>query len=148
MSESNYSTAGTSGNNFSPRELILRYLHYLPWIIISVALCLIGAWLKIRYTTPIYKVTAKLLVKDQNPYGGGDDKFQDIFTMSSGRENLNDEKEIIKSRPMAARVVKSLGLQLIIYNKGSIRNTLIRTEDAPFSLRLVQVQDSTNTDIL
>lgn len=137
--QSNYN----STNAFSPREMVLRYIHYFPWVIISVVLFLFLAYLQIRYSNPIYNVRAKILVKDENPYGSGNDKFQDIFMMQNSSQNLNDETEIIKSRPMAERVVNALGLQLMIYNKGSIRTSLIHNNDVPFLVHLVQVEDST-----
>ena len=95
----------------SPREIIQKYLRFLPWVIISVALALTLAWLQLRYATPIYNVTGKLLVKDKNPYGKSAEKFSGIFTLPDDNNNINNEIEIIKSRAMAARVVRSLGLQ-------------------------------------
>jgi hypothetical protein len=46
----------------SPRELIFKYIRYVPWLIISVSLMLALAYVKLRYSTPIYNVSGKLLV--------------------------------------------------------------------------------------
>jgi tyrosine-protein kinase Etk/Wzc len=136
------SATGTNKSNLSPREIALRYMHYLPWVILSIALFLIGAFLKIRYTTPIYSVSAKLQVKNQSHYAGSGEKFDDIFMMQGASRNLSDEIEIIKSRPMATRVVKSLKMQLQILNKGSIRTSKIYLRDAPFNVHIIQLRDS------
>ena len=98
---------------FTPRELIFKYLRYLPWILVSVFLMLAVAYINLRYATPIYTVSGKLLVAHGNNRAGGD-RFDDIFMMQGGSNNLNNEMEIIKSRFMAARVVKATGLQLNI----------------------------------
>ena len=38
------------------RDFIMRYLRYLPWLIVCFALSLVVAYIKIRYTVPIYHV--------------------------------------------------------------------------------------------
>ena len=96
----------TTKESLSPRELIFKYLRYLPWVAISVAIALVGAYVKLRYSPPIYSVSGKLLVSQPPNYGGGE-KFDDIFMMQKS-DKLNDEIEIIKSRSIAARVVNSL----------------------------------------
>lgn len=126
----------------SPREMIYRYLRYIPWVAISVSLALVGAYVKLRYSTPIYNVAGKLLVSSQTPYGGGGgDKFDDIFMMQRV-DKLNDEIEIIKSRFIAGRVVSSLGLQKQIYNKGKIRSTVVYPKDVPFNFEILSLADS------
>jgi len=111
--------------NVSPRELVVKYLRYLPWLIVSVALMLVVAYIKLRYSTPIYSISGKLLVKkNSSPYSNGGEKFNDIFMMQGSGNTLNDEIELIRSTSMAARVVRSLGLQTEFYNKGKIKDKL------------------------
>ena len=128
----------------SPREIIFRYIRYLPWVIISISLALVVAYIKLRYSTPIYSVAGKLLVTSQTPYGGRDDKFDDIFSMQSGNNKLNDEIEIIKTRNMATRVIRSLGLQKQVYSKGKIRSSIIYSTDVPFNFDILSMTDSSN----
>jgi tyrosine-protein kinase Etk/Wzc len=125
----------------SPREIIFRYIRYLPWVIISVSLALVGAYIKLRYSTPIYSVASKLLVTSQTPYGGRD-KFDDIFSMQSSNNKLNDEIEIIKSRNMATRVIRSLGLQKQVYSKGKILSSIVHSADVPFNFDILSMTDS------
>lgn len=125
----------------SPREMIFKYVRYLPWIVIAVSLALLGAYVKLRYSTPIYSVAGKLLVSTQSPYGGGQDKFDDIFMMQRA-DKLNDEIEIIKSRSIASRVVNALGLQKQVYNKGKIRSSVVYRKDVPFNFEILALPDS------
>lgn len=131
--------------SFTPRELVFKYIRYLPWVIISIALMLVLAYLKLRYSTPVYGVMGKMLVKkNSNPYGSGNGKYDDIFTIQgTGTNNLNDEIEVIRSRYMAARVVKSLGLQTQFYNKGKIKTpAVIHPADLPFMFEITDQKDS------
>jgi hypothetical protein len=56
-----------SGNkdlgNLSIKDLFFKYVRFLPVFLVSVALCLLGAYLYLRYTTPIYRVTGTLTFK-------------------------------------------------------------------------------------
>src|SRR5689334_21652754 len=115
----------------SPRDIIFKYIRYVPWLAISIAVMLVLAYINLRYTTPIYSVGSRLLVTSQTTSGGGE-KFDDIFMMQKG-EKIYDEIEIIKSRSLATRVIRSLGLQKQIYNKGKIRTSLIYPGDYPFN---------------
>lgn len=127
----------------SPRELVLKYLRYLPWLVVSVAIMLLLAYLKLRYEIPIYKANGKLLVKkNSNPYSKGNDKFDDIFMMQGSTNSLNDEMEIIRSRSMAARVVKLLGLQKRYSNKGNVRSSIVHEQDMPFIADIQSIKDS------
>lgn len=128
----------------SPREFIMRYIKYLPWILVSVAAALVIAKMKLRYAVPVYKSEARLLIKKESPYGRSNDKFDEIF-MGSGNQNVYNEIEILKSRPLASKVAKALRLQSYCYNKGNIRNTLLYP-DAPIALLPVNAADS-NADI-
>lgn len=124
----------------SPREIIFRYIRYLPWLVISVAIMLVLAYIKLRYSTPIYSVSGRLLVTSQTPSSGGE-KFDDIFMMQRN-DKINDEIEIIKARSMATRVVHSLGLQMQVYNKGKIRSTVIHPREVPFNFEIISLVDS------
>lgn len=131
------------GDMISPRELIAKYVHYVPWLIVTVALMMALAYMKLRYSTPMFRVSGKLLVKSDNPYLEGNQKFDDIFAMQSKSGiSLSDEMEVIRSRSMAAKVVTALGLNTQYFNKGTIRATAIYQDDLPFSFNLLNLRES------
>ena len=125
----------------SPREFILKYLKYLPWVLISLALALVLAKIKIRYEVPIYRAEARLLIKRDAP-GRGNDKFDEIFSGNS-YQNVFNEMELLKSRPIGARVAKLLNLQSYCINVGNIRNSQLYKE-APIAVQLMPPLDSTS----
>jgi len=132
MNDNNIEQKDSKRQVVSPKELVFKYLKYLPWIILSVIICLAAAFIKLRYSTEIFNVSGKLLVKTPTPDIGAE-KFDDIFMMQ-GNRNLNDEIEIIRSTAIASRVVKALGLQLQTFNKGKIRSSIVHQRDVPFNL--------------
>src|SRR5258708_4662263 len=126
----------------SPREFIFKYIYILPWVLASAIIFFISAYLKVRYTTPIFEVRSALLIKsDQdNSIGDKDQKFQQLF-MAQGNVNLSNEIEILKSRPVLGRVAKDLQLQNLCYGKGKVRSSLMYPEK-PFRLEFLSRTDS------
>ncbi len=122
-----------------PREFILKYLVYLPWLLICVALSLIFAYIKIRYSTPIYKVQSSLLVKSDPAGKGGDDKFATLYSQSG--PNLSNEIPILLSSPVIRRVVRDLDFQVNYYGMGKIRSTLLYPT-SPFQMNILHIEDS------
>ena len=128
----------------SPREFILRYLKYLPWIVLSLAVALIIAKIKLRYSIPIYRTESTLLIKREATPRGNNEKFDEIFA-GSNFQNVYNEMELLRSRPLAARVAKRLNLQSSCINKGNIRSTLLYKAEMPLELELLPPADSTAT---
>ncbi len=116
----------------TPREFVIRYAKYIPWLLLSASVALVLAKIKLRYAIPIYRAESRLLIKRESPYGRSNDKFDDIF-MGTPNQNVYNEIQLLKSRPLAARVVKKLHLQNTCFNKGKIRSSLLYRE-APIAL--------------
>jgi len=127
-------------SNLSPREIVARYLRFAPWIILSLSLFLIAAYIKLRYSPNVYNVWGTVLVKESSPMSSKSDKMGDIFFMQD--RNLDDEIQLIKSRNIAKRVAKSLNLQVQYQNKGKVRSTPIYDKESPIRISIVHLNDS------
>ncbi|MBA2500650.1 MAG: hypothetical protein H0V30_13045, partial [Chitinophagaceae bacterium] len=91
------------------KDMFFKYVRFIPLFILSVAVALLVAWIYLRYATPIFSSQGSILIKNESnrPGGGGDDKFEDLF-MNSGTSNIQNEMEVLKSRPLLERVVRAL----------------------------------------
>jgi capsular exopolysaccharide synthesis family protein len=131
-----------SGNkdlgNLSIKDLFFKYVRFLPVFLVSVALCLLGAYLYLRYTTPIYRVTGTLTFKQEEQSHGG--KFEDIFN-AKNVSDVQSEIEILKSQALMERVVDSVKLQTSYYAVGKIK-TLNIYGACPFRLNIIKLTDS------
>lgn len=137
-----YSSDQDGKNKVSPREILMRYIPFLPWFLLSLAITLSLAFINLRYATRYFTISGNIQVKDPNPYSSGSTgKFDDIFLMESDR-SLNDEIQIMRSRNMGKRVVKKLSLQTIYYSVGKVRTTLIYDKEKPLKLQILYVRDS------
>jgi len=125
----------------SPKEFVFKYLYYLPWVGICVFFFLFLAYIKIRYSVPVYRVQSSLLIKsDRNGGSEKDERFEELF-MAQGTTNLSNETEIIRSRPVLSRVARDLGLETRYISKGSVKASLLYP-DYYFRLDIVSVADS------
>lgn len=125
--------------NLSFRDLFYKYVRFLPLFVLSVAFALLGAYMYLRYTVPIYSVGGSMLIKNDQSGGRGGDKLEDLL---GGNKSLNiqSEMEILRSRPLMQRVVDSLNLQFSYFVKGKIKTVNIYKQ-GPFLVNAVQIAD-------
>src|SRR6188768_48981 len=123
----------------SIKDLFFKYVRFLPVFLVSVALCLLGAYLYLRYTTPIYRVTGTLIFKQEGGQSGSG-KFDNIFN-AKNVSDLQSEIEILKSQTLMERVVDSVKLQTSYFAVGKIKTLNIYT-DCPFRLNIIKLTDS------
>lgn len=126
--------------NLSFRDLFYKYVRFLPLFILSVALALLGAYIYLRYSVPVYKVGASMIIKSEQGGGGGSNKFEDVF-INDKAQNIQTEIEVLKSRPLMNRVVDSLHLQFSFYAIGKIKKVNVYKQK-PFTLNVIQIIDS------
>ena len=96
------------------QELLFRYLIHWPWFVISIIICIACAWGYLRLTTPIYNISATVLIKDEKK-GGGASMSSDLEKMGlegfvSSSSNVDNELEVLRSKSLAREVVNNLGL--------------------------------------
>lgn len=127
--------------NLSIKDLFFKYIRFLPVFLVSVAICLLGAYLYLRYTTPIYRVGGTLTFKSDESNRNG--KFEDIFLAKSVTD-IQTEIEILKSQPLMERVVDSAKLQTSYFAVGKIKTLNIYTS-CPFRLNILKLNDSFST---
>src|SRR6188508_833411 len=122
------------------KDLLFKYLRFLPLFIISIALALLVAYIYLRYTNPVYSSSGALIVKDDNGTSGSGDRFQQLFVMDNSM-NLKNEIEIIRARPLLKRVVENLNLNFTYVVVGKIKESNIYTL-CPFRVEALQIADS------
>lgn len=103
--------------------LVLNWQYFLFSLIIFVC----GALLYLRYTDPTYKVSARLLIKDQDKKRNANQILSNmldlgIMTNSSGIDN---EVEVLQSRVLLRDVVKDLKLYSTYRRKGRVHDALV-----------------------
>lgn len=125
---------------FSPREFLLKYLRYIPWLIVSTGLFVTLAYLKLRYSPVVYLVQSKLLIKNDGK-SAGQDKLSDLF-LTNESQNLNDEIQILKSTGISKRLIRNLGLQISYASVGNVKSYQLHPLETPFWFDILNIKDS------
>lgn len=101
------------------RALLQKCLKHWRWFAASVLACLIIAFIYLRYTAPVYNISAGVLIQQKDQKGGlGAALSGGTLGMLSGlggisfSSSFDNEVEIMQSRTLLKKVVTDLGLYI------------------------------------
>ncbi len=138
MESGKYSNSPQIGSNdFNIKELIGKYLKYWYWFLISVLLCGAGAYLYLRYATPQYSASAKIMLADEK--GNIPTElavFEELDLMGSNVNKVEDEIHVLKSRSLMTNVAKRLDLNVRYYAQGRVKEVEV-FQDAPITITFI-----------
>ena len=117
-------------NSFSFQNIYAMLVLNWQWFLLSLFICLCGALLYLRYKTPTYRVSAKMLVKDEQKNRASANMSQlmanmqdfGIMTNSAGIDN---EVEILQSHLLAREAIVKLKLYTSYQMEGRVKNGLV-----------------------
>ena len=117
MKETDFNEAKESKEeNIDVKELLFKYLIHWPWFVGAVIACLIAAWVYLYMSTPVYNISATVLIKDDKK-GGSAGMLSGLESlgldgMISSSQNIDNEIEVLHSKTIAKEVVENLGLYI------------------------------------
>ena len=117
MKETDFNEAQESKEeNIDVKELLFKYLIHWPWFVGAVVACLIAAWVYLYVSTPVYNISATVLIKDDKK-GGSAGMLSGLESlgldgMISSSQNIDNEIEVLHSKTIAKEVVENLGLYI------------------------------------
>ncbi|WPV70155.1 polysaccharide biosynthesis tyrosine autokinase [Chitinophaga sp. LS1] len=100
-----------------------RYQPYWPLFVLAGLIAFAGAFVYLRYATPVYKVTAALLIKDDTK-GMDGSVLSSLDIFGSGKQ-IDNEIEILKSKTLARQVIQHLNLYGEVVDDGKIRDVVV-----------------------
>ena len=109
-------------NEVNLREQLDKYVVHWKWFVLSSVLCLIFAFLYLRYTTPSYEASTSILVKDEKKGGMLSElsAFSDLGLSGGSVNNVDNEIEILKSRTLVESTVRQLNLNVNLLVEGNV----------------------------
>ena len=140
MKETNFNEAQESKEeNIDVKELLFKYLIHWPWFVGAVVACLIGAWASLFSSTPVYNISATVLIKDDKK-GGSAGMLSGLESlgldgMISSSQNIDNEIEVLRSKTIVKEVVEDLGLYISYADKDEFPSkNLYKTSPVQVSL--------------
>ena len=122
MKETDFNEAKESKEeNIDVKELLFKYLIHWPWFVGAVVACLIAAWVYLYMSTPVYNISATVLIKDDKK-GGSAGMLSGLESlgldgMISSSQNIDNEIEVLRSKTIVKEVVEDLGLYISYTDK-------------------------------
>lgn len=136
-------------DNVDLKKIFNRIIAKWPWILTSVFLFFLIAFLYTRYTPPAYQIHARVLVNDDEK-GGGLNKqagsLMDLGGLLGGKNSVDNEAEILKTRFLMEQVVRKMKLNIVYQTKGN----LVKREiyQPPFRLDIINSIDTIQSTTL
>ena len=137
MQENNqFNPINDNDESLNLREQLENYLFHWKWFVLGVAVALVGAFLYLRYTPNQYTVSTTILVDDKNSGGLASElsAFEDLGLLGGSKAVLDNEIELLKSKSLAERVVKSLGTNVTFFKQGNVIESELYSKLAPVKI--------------
>lgn len=134
------------------QELLFKYIIHWPWFVASVLLCLIGAWGYLHFQTPVYRISASIMIKDDKKNGGGN--AADLESMGLGgvitsAQSLDNEIEVLRSKTILKEVVNNLELYITYYDEDEFpKKELYKTSPVIVNLTAQEADELPGTALI
>lgn len=81
--------------------------------------CLIGAWVYLHFQTPVYQVSASIMIKDDKKGGGNTTDLESLGLggMITSTQSIDNEIEVLRSKTILKEVVNNLELYITYYDE-------------------------------
>ena len=121
----NFISEDDQKDDFDLKMVLEKYLIHWQWFVLGAFLCLIVAYVYLRYATPIYQASTTILVKDEKKGGMLSElsAFSDLGLGSGLKSNVDNEIEILKSRTLVESTVKALKLNITLITHGNVKSS-------------------------
>lgn len=100
-------------------QMLSKYITYWPAFLIFSVLAITGAYVYLRYATPMYEATATLIIKDEKK--GYEDKGEASLNMIGTKKIIENEIEVLQSRELMDNTVKNLHLYAPVSIEGKVK---------------------------
>ncbi len=112
---------------------LVKYKPYWPLFLVLSFLVFGLSFFYIHYAIPKYQATASLIIKDEKK-GNDDSRIMESLNLLGSKKIIENEIEVLKSRPVIESVVKKLHLYADTYKKNGLKKEYV------FNTPLVSVE--------
>lgn len=128
-------------------SIIASYTKHWKWFVFSVLAALVLAFIHIRYSIPEYAAAAKIQILEDKNSGSELMALQDLSLFDSGKNKVEDEIQILKSRSNFIEVVNKLGLNIRMTVQGNILDTEIYDQPKPITINYIANDSVLNSSL-
>ena len=128
---------GKSNSWFSLPNLFATLVLNWQWFLLSLIIFVCGALIYLRYAEPVYQVSARMLIKDENKSNNPAQMLAGVEDLGflSNSTGIDNEVEVLQSRILLRDVVKDLKLYTEYRREGRV-NHIIAYQTQPINVDL------------
>lgn len=96
---------------FDFKIILMKLIIYWKWFVVSIVLCLLCAFVYLRYATPVYRIQATVMINDEKKGSFQNQMMamQDFgFVGTTG--GVDNEIEILRSKSMIKQAIVDMGM--------------------------------------
>ena len=114
-------------SSFDFRAIFTMVVLNWQWFVLSILICVFAAMIYLRYTTPVYTVSLKMLIKDEDNRRRSNQMLANMkdFGFMSNSAGIENEIEILQSKILAEEVVKNLKIYTEYYSNGRVKKNFM-----------------------
>ncbi|WP_062053364.1 GumC family protein [Aquimarina longa] len=134
----NYETDDDSENLFI-KELLEKYFTHWKLFILAFVIFFTIGFFYMRYTPKLYRVTSSVLIKaEKNGILSELSAFEDLSIFKNVNKEVENEIQILHSRPLIENVIKKLNLDVQYFHKTKYSKRLIElSNNSPIKVNFI-----------
>jgi capsular exopolysaccharide synthesis family protein len=120
------------------KESVMKYLKYWYAFLIAIVISMAAAFFYLSTVTPKYKISSTLLMQDDKK-GDGELKgtaFSDLNMFHTDKK-VDNEMEVLRSRELIYKVLKSLSLETSYFRKEGLKDKELYANTLPFKVTVI-----------
>lgn len=129
-------------DNKELHRFIGRILSNWYWFVVCAIIGLTISFLYLRYSIPIYKINAKLLVEDSKKGGGmlGASALGELSGLMGAKSSVDNEVEVLRTKDLMHAMVLKEGAYINYFVEGKIKDAPVT--NIPYRVELLSDPDS------
>lgn len=116
-------------------KMLSKYLTYWPLFLLFIIIGIVSALVYLNYSLPVYAANASMIIKDEKK-GNDDAQIMESLNIIKSKKIIENEIDILQSRPIIEKVVSKLYLNAPLYIGNNI-NAAIGYKSAPIFIQCV-----------
>lgn len=124
------------GSPFDIKKFFYKLVGFLPFILLSLLIAFVGGRLYLRWTPSQHRVSANLLIKNDNETSPDYTILRELGVMPGSKE-VQNQIDILQSYDLSESVVDSLNLQVKVFTQARIASSYLYGIMSPIVIRPV-----------
>ncbi|MDR0873915.1 MAG: polysaccharide biosynthesis tyrosine autokinase [Prevotellaceae bacterium] len=117
-------------------EIVSAFKKHWKWFPVAVFVCLAAAFVYLKMATPIYDISTKIFIKNDNSAGSLNSTMASLtgLDLMPSKDEVEDKIEVIKSMTISEQMVRELKLYINYIDKSGFRAREMYGKDSPLAV--------------